>query len=523
MMDTNNIGQNDQYWEKFLIGSPDIEHLMNFLVDGECPQTLDALTYELMHYRHQQMIDLLKDVMAQGRVYRPSESYSVGDNIIFPHLNNVVGEVTHIRPGHNPEYDTFSVIRVRIKEGDEREFAAGLTSAPPLNTVSYSPAEQINLDDLYERYSTKIKANLKSNLEKNVQFMTVGEQWFLRDLVIHISPGQLNIAEALLDMSGGGPVATDAFLDEMDLPAEISKELQAFSLEYALLRDNRFDEVGAAGKGVWYLRRMEPREGLETPPALRYLPIPYNRGLLDETMLALERQIDDEWSETAYTEPQESAITLVLTYPHWRSGTLPLASRIAKLFPTAKVTDRIRFTFVDESTKEEFPGWVVRSGRYVYGLAEWYEKNQIGAGAFIDIRPGSHSGEMLINARRIRSRRREWLRTVTSEDNQLTFEVDRVPIACEFDELAAIAVADPGTIDVLAEKLQKMSLETLLDQVFNGLAGLSLQRAVHALTLYCVLNLVKRITPGPVLTMLAASPKYVSLGDNYWAYRGDET
>ncbi len=54
-----------------------------------------------------------------------------------------------------------------------------------------------------------------------------------------MSPGQVNIAEAMLDMAGGGPMPDEDLLQEIDLPDEISAPLQAFSLEHALLRDRQ--------------------------------------------------------------------------------------------------------------------------------------------------------------------------------------------------------------------------------------------------------------------------------------------
>jgi hypothetical protein len=358
-------------------------------------------------------------------------------------------------------------------------------------------------------------------LEKNVQFLSVGDQWFLRDLVMEMPAGQLNIAEALLDMADGGPLLTKELLAEMEVPAEISQPLQLFSLEYALLHDRRFDEVGPAGYALWYLRQMEPQGVLEVPQPLRYVPIPYNRSLLDEAMLALETQIDDEWSDIQYTAPPADTVTVVLNYPHWRSGTLPLSPRVAQLFPTARVTDRIRFTFMDGRTKQTFPGWVVRSGRYVYGLAEWYEKHGASAGVYVDLVRSDEPGVIEVNLRATRAKRREWLRTVTTESGQVLFEVTRIPVMCEFDELATVAVPDSDAVDALAQQLHRVSLEALLEQIFNGLAGLSLQRAVHAMTLYSVLNLLRRVPPAPMLAVLATSSRYVSLGDNYWAYRGE--
>ncbi len=77
---------------------------------------------------------------------------------------------------------------------------------------------------------------------------------------------------------------------------------------------------------------------------------------------------------------------------------------------------------------------------------------------------------------------------MTVDGDQLVFEVTRVPAACEYDELAAVAVADVAAVDALRERYDRMSLESLLERAFGGLAGLSLQRAVHAMTLYSVLN-----------------------------------
>jgi hypothetical protein len=513
--------QNDQYWEQFSVLPNDLEYITNFLVETERPQPIDQLAQEVIRARHQQMVALIEDTLAQGSIYRPGDSYTVGEKIIFPHLNNLLGEVVEVRPGHNPEYDAFSVIKVRMESGTVREFTAALTHDHPLNQATYLPSKNVAPDEIFDSHGEKIKTALRSALEKNVQFLSVGDQWFLRDLVMEIPAGQLNIAEALLDMAGGGPLLTKELLAEMEVPAEISQPLQLFSLEYALLHDRRFDEVGPAGYALWHLRQMEPQGVLEVPQSLRYMPIPYNRSLLDETMLALESQIDDEWSDIQYNVPPADTVTVVLSYPHWRSGTLPLSPRVAQLFPTARVTDRIRFTFMDGTTKLTFPGWVVRSGRYVYGLAEWYEKHGASVGVYVDLAWSDEPGVIQVNLRATRAKRREWLRTVTTESGQVLFEVTRIPVMCEFDELATVAVPDPGAVDTLAQQLQRVSLEALLEQIFNGLAGLSLQRAVHAMTLYSVLNLLRRVPPAPMLAVLATSSRYVSLGDNYWAYRGE--
>ncbi len=513
---------NDQYWEQFAVQASDLDHLVNFLVESERPHTLDDLALELTRRRYEQMMSLVEETLSQGRVYRPGESYEVGETVILAHMDNVKGEVTNVRVGRNPEHEPFSVIRLQLEGGGAREFAAQLPQEHPLDTMSFLADDEMSADEVYATFGSAIRAELLDALETNAQFVSVGPTWFVRALLVEISPGQINIAEAVLDMAGGGPVRTEALMKEIDLPGEISEPLQRFSLEYTLLRDHRFDEVGPAGYALWHLRSHEPKAVLETPALLRYMPIPYSRQALDSVMLALEAQIADEWSELPITAANGEPVTIVLNYPHWRSGTLPLASHVANFFPTARIADRVRFTFVDDLTGDEFPGWVVRSGRYVYGLEDWYKAKQAFVGSYIDLSRGEEPGIIHIGVRPIKSQRREWLRTVTVEGHNLVFEVTRVPAACEFDELAAVAVANPAAVDALRDQFNRASMESLLERAFSGLAGLSLQRAVHAMTLYSVLNLTRRVPPAPMLATLATSPRYTSLGDNYWAHRGEE-
>ncbi len=166
---------------------------------------------------------------------------------------------------------------------------------------------------------------------------------------------------------------------------------------------------------------------------------------------------------------------------------------------------------------------MVRSGRYVYGLEEWYAEQQVAPGSFIDVSQGEEPGTIVVGVRSFRSKRGEWLRTVRVGEETFSFEVTRYPVFCEFDELTALGVPDPEALDLLAEQLRRQPLETLVDQVFRELAVLSLQRAVHAKTIHSVLNLFRRLPPGPVLAVLATGQQYVSLGDHYWSYRGAES
>ncbi len=506
-------------WQNFKVTSGDLEYLANVLVEQEIPLSLEALTRILIAHRHAHLQALAEAAQAERRIYRPGERYAVGEKVLLAHLN-LNGTVVNVRPGSNPEYPPFDVIEVELENGQRREFAAALPLEHPLNSAVYDETLSLSPEAVYEAYGELIKAQLQQALSTSPQFVAVVDQWFLRELLLDIDPAQLNIVEAILDMADGKALPTEALLGELDLPQEVTRALQIFSLEYALERDERFDEVGPTGQALWILRRMEPAAVQEVPPALRYVPVPYNRAALDAVVTGLEKQLDDEWSDVTWEGPVAQPLTIVLTAPHWLSGTLPLTSRLARLFPTARLTDRILFTFHDEHSGEEFKGWVVRSGRYVYGLAEFYARYQFGIGAYLDLAQGPREGVISIKGRPIRGRRGDWLRAVTVEGERLIFRETRAPVTCETDPLMNLYVNDPAAVRRVAEGLKRMPLETLVDDIFVQLALLSPQRMTHAATLYSAVNLVCRIAPGPLVALLASRPqRYAMLGDHYWALK----
>jgi len=211
---------------------------------------------------------------------------------------------------------------------------------------------------------------------------------------------------------------------------------------------------------------------------------------------------------------------VVLTYPHWKSGTLPLASRLAHVFPLGR-THRIRFTLVDGETGTEMPAWVVREGRYVYGLEEWYRTYDIPVGAYLELARGEKPGTVNIRRRGRRSRR-EWIRVALPIEGRLTFEMRKKLIACEYDELMIVVTEeDPEAVDVVWTRTheQGLSLGQLIAEIFPELAKLSPQGTVHASTLYSMVNIAMRTHPGPMLAALVANSAYSPVGDNYWVLR----
>jgi len=516
--------QAPSFWsDEFTVTPDDFQYLNTLLIEEEVPLSAEELGRALVLHRCRQEEALIEQALSRGTLYQPDRSYEVGETIVFPVLGYRVGRVVGMRPGHNPEYEPFEVIEVDFEDGDRREFVAALAGDHPLNreiqagegvdAVPRSPEEMAAL------YGALVGEMLEPQLEANPHFVCLAGKWFRRDLLVEVHVGHLNLAEAVLDVAGGGPLPTEALLGDLELPEEVAPQLRVFSLNYALQEDERFDEVGPAGQVLWYLRRLEPEGVQATPLHLRYRPVEYEAALLTSEMLALERELDDEWSSLDSAGEVAEPVTVVLTHPHWRSGTLPLSSRLAQVFPTGR-TQRIFFTLVDGDTGDEMPAWVVREARYVYGLKEWYGRYRVPVGAYLELSRDQEQGKVVIR-RRGRRPRREWVRVALPVDGRLTFEMRRTLISCEYDELMIVEEEDPAALDRVWERVRAggLSVEQLVAEVFPELAKLSPQGTVHAATLYSAINVAMRVPPGPILAGLASSGLYAPMGDNYWVVR----
>ncbi|HEY73259.1 MAG: hypothetical protein DRJ03_09015 [Chloroflexi bacterium] len=516
--------QNPDYWgDEFVITPDDLQYLSTLLVEDELPRSAAELGRVLILYRCQQEEMLIERAMSKGIPYQPKRSYKEGEEVVFPAMDYRVGKVVGTRPGRNPEYGAFQVIQVEFETGKKREFASELTAEHPLNhEPQASVVEDADLhspEELVEMYGAQVVEKLEQGLESEPDFTRLAGKWFPKDLLVEIHVGHLNLAEAVLDMASGGPLPTEDLLGDLELPEEITPQLRIFSLNYALQEDERFDEVGPAGEVLWFLRRLEPAAVQSAPLYLQYEPLEYDPALLTSEMQALEQQLDDEWSDIDGADKAPGPIMVVLTYPHWKSGTLPLSKQLACLFPTGR-TRRIRFTFVDGDTGEEMPGWVVRERRYVCGLEEWYEKHDVLVGTCLELERGEKPGTVIVRPRSRRPRR-EWVRVALPIGGRLTFETRKQLIACDYDELMIVVEENPQAVEEIWSSVreQGLPLSHLISEIFPELAKLSPQGTVHAAALYSAVNVITRTPPGPLLAELVVGDTYAPVGDNYWVLR----
>lgn len=515
--------QSSQYWEdNFSIEDADLEHLYNLLLEDETPLTINELTLLLIRRRvEREELARQRRLFKGGTLYLPKETYAVGQEIAFHHLNFATGKVTGVRSGANPELGSFDVITVEFSEGQKtREFAARLTRHK-LNesngSLDDSDHPQRTPDEVLADHGQSIAAKLEARFRAKGDIVRIAGRWFPRALLANINEGHLNLAEAVLDMASGGPLATAELVPTLDLPSTVNEKLKVFSLNYALQEDDRFDEVGPAGQVLWFLHRLEPAEVLTAP---RYLKCEPEAGgvVLPEVLQKLEAELDDEYAPTS-AAPAADEVTLYLTYPHLRAGTLPLSQKLAALFPTAYVTPRIRFNLVDAHTGEKRPGWVVRPGRYVFGLAEWYRKYEVPVGGTLTVQKGDAPGEVIVKIAR-RKPIREWVRSVAVNDGRVSFTMQKRPVAVEYDEQMIVAADNLSAVDQVWQRLdeRKVPLEKIVADMFRELAKLTTQSAVHARSLYSAVNVIRRVTPGTIFSELVTRPYYVHVGDAYWRF-----
>jgi len=490
------------------------------------PQTLDRLTLALMEWRCRSEEATIKAELEKGEAYRPSDSYEIGQQIVFPALGYALATVTGIRPGYNPQYDPFKVIQVRFKsEEGIREFAAELDHPHKLNVEGNGSellAGELSSGELYAAYGSQVRQKLKERLQTGTswEFVNLGDEWFLKGLVADIHVGHLNVAEAALDVKGA-PLSPEELLKVLELPTDLDQPAQIFSLNYALRGDNRFDDVGTDDNVLWFLRRLEPPEAIHPPRRLQYSPQPYSREKISDELLGLEREIEDETTEPTVfgLHPQKKPIysaIFALTYPHYRVGTMPLTPRLAALFPQSS-TQRTRITVIDGRSGQKMTGWVVHRHKYVYGLDQWYEEHSIPVGTYIKVEKTKAPLTFIVDYEP-RRMKREWTRVAKVVEGKLTFEMQKRPIGCEYDELMILGEDRPVEVDslwVAAEETEK-PISELIREVFPELAKLSPQGTVHAKTLYSAINVVRRCPPGPIFAELCTQDYFNSVGSGYW-------
>lgn len=509
--------QTTDYWSAYTFTQDDAEFLYGYILEAGRPQNASELAAAVIRHRVDQENAALRRQLSTEQVYQPKKSYEVGESLVFPALEFVTGQVVDLRRGNNPEVGAFSVIVVRMADGVTREFAADYGHTHRLNdddaATMFQSEPLLTTEELQARYGEHVASVLAQALEHNTEFIRIADEWFLRAMMAEVNVGHLNLAEAVLDMSNGGPLTTDVILRDLGLPPDVTDNVQEASLNNALASDDRFDDVSLNDQPAWFLRRLEPVEVRTLPAPLRSARFPGETSI-SEDLAALATELDDEL-EFNENEPLEAAAraTVVLTFPHRRAGTLGWSRRLSRILPDSD-KPRLPIRMRDRATNAEITTWLVRDGRYIWGLAEWFRTNDVPAGAHIEVSRNDADNTVWIDFRR-RKPKREWVRVASCRDNRLHLETAQRAVASEVDDLMSVFFDDPRLLDPIRGERPR-EVAQAVREAFPEIAKLSPQGNVHARTLYAVVNVITRSAPRDVFAALTASGMYVPVGDNYW-------
>jgi hypothetical protein len=307
----------EDYWENFELKDEDREFIYNYLLEIETPLTSPELLSALVNERiRQEKLAIEKQRTSGGDIYIPARTYDVNQDLVFPSVGWQHAKVLGVRPGQNPDLGDFQVIQVRFDNQETKEFASNIQEHILNQPREISVADtSLDIDFVLANYGEKLLQIIDSDLSKNQEFVRIAGKWFPRTLLVDMNAGHLNLAEAILDMAGGGPLPTKSLLEQVGLTTNTNSKLVEFSLDHALQEDPRFDEVGPAGEILWFLNRLEPESVLQVPIYLRYQELEYDHALLTKEMLELERKLDDELSPENGKFPTPNEVQITLTYP----------------------------------------------------------------------------------------------------------------------------------------------------------------------------------------------------------------
>lgn len=510
----------ETYWQDFSVGKKDIENIYNLLLEKAVPLTVNEILEFLINTRIKHELESFqKQKSSRGRVYLPKDEFKVSDIISFPAFNMEKGKIQSIRDGFNPDFQEMKVIEVEFESGKSRSFASHLEEHQ-LNQTLELPENDPNLDPVLvrENYGDVLVQRMDEALNQNDDLVKIAGSWFPRSLLVNVHIGHLNLAEAVLEEAKGGPISTVDLMRQVELAANADEKLLEFSFDLALQEDGRFDEVGPSGQTLWFLKELEPLDVRETPLFLKYSPKEYSFEGLDKFMEMLEGNLYDELESMETPGQLTEKASISLSFPHWRSGTLPLSKSLKKMFPSAYEAPRVMFTFFDPQENERFSGWVVRASKYICGLDKWYQKHELIPGSILSVEKSKIPGEIIIKFEKSRQNK-EWLKTVlVGSDQGFVFAMLKHPLTASFNERMAIAIPDAAALDEIWKNhvYEKESVDKTIIRVLRELAKLNPQGQVHAQELYAAVNILRRCPPSLILYHLLNNDQVEHQGDLYF-------
>jgi hypothetical protein len=274
--------------------------------------------------------------------------------------------------------------------------------------------------------------------------------------------------------------------------------------------------VGPVGDPRWFLTRLEPLEAIDFPKILHTAPANANTLAPElETIAAELHEAVDLNGDAPPSSAARDEVTVLLTYPHRRTGTLPLTAAVRTLLPKFS-NPRLKITLRDPGGEKKIAAYAIRDGNYIAGLTPWFNAWRLSPGAILTLKRGADPLTLVIDPQ-LQREHALWVRVARIAAGRLTFGTERRPLTHKYDDEMLIVIGDAAGLEQLSDSAQaKLPIDTLLEEVFPELAKLSSAGSVHAKTVYSALNFVRRIGPRAAFGALMASRAVTATGGGYF-------
>ena len=216
-----------QHWAySFSIGAEDVDSITNLLLDRETPLSAVQLATEIIDKRERKERARHDQKFQDTKVYRPADTYQIGDRLTFSHFDYATARVVSLRDGTHSDLSPIRVAAVAFEnanalpEAEIREFVVEYEADHPLNDLDLNrhPSQlerEYTVDEILNDPDTNIVDQVNDSLERNLDLVRIAGTWFVRELMVEVDIGHLHLAEAVLDMHGGGPLEPQQILGEM--------------------------------------------------------------------------------------------------------------------------------------------------------------------------------------------------------------------------------------------------------------------------------------------------------------------
>jgi hypothetical protein len=515
--------QETEYWQdEYQVSEADLDYLAGIVLESGRPCPVEDLVTSLMARLIQQEKDRAASQFTDGDIYRPTDTHEVGQSLVFSELDFGQGTVVALRLGRNPRYEQFSVIRVALQDGSEREFISSFVYEHPLNRpvdeLIGGPEAVLTEEEIVAAHAETVASKLSAALEARSDWVRFNGTWFLEALLPEINVGHLNLAEAVI-YEAGRPLPADEMLHVLELEGG-AREPLLFALNHALGADERFDNVARDEQQIWYLRALMPVAVFARPAVMRAPLAPTGNEHIGLTMLDFVEELGDELDSIEQRRLLDNAsIGFQVNFPHLYAGTMPATRRLLSHFDYAPGR-HFGVTLTDGRSGRKYAGWVLPDEGYIAGLGDWYKATGLVVGSIVSVAPGEAPLSLVLSTAMRRGGGSEWIRQASVQDGSLVIQMQPRSIGVRYDPDTLVEVSDrEGVAALMAQPGQaSRGLGGIVRAVFSELAKLSPQGVAHCKTIYTVVNMYRRSGAVPVFAVLTRNACFDPVGHGEWAY-----